>query len=189
MKRKKTCLTLTVLCLLCVAVTAFAETMYVTDRLYLSLRSSPNPEEGSLALVTSDTKVEVLETQGDWAKVVLEDGRTGWVMKKYLTGHMPKSLVIEQLQGRLESQNATLENLRKKPASLKREVEALNSQLSERDKRIEVITKESESLKVAAKKNARRRPIAIFFIGTGAFLMGGVIGYLVKRPKKRISWY
>ena len=98
MKKIKLCLFLVFLCLLYGQGTGLAETMYVTDRLYLSLRNAPDPEQRPLALLPSDTKVDVLETKGDWAKVMLEDGRTGWVMKRYLTKKLHKSSIIEQLE-------------------------------------------------------------------------------------------
>ena len=47
--------------LLCGQGTGLAETMYVTDRLYLSLRNAPDPEQRPLALLPSDTKVDVLD--------------------------------------------------------------------------------------------------------------------------------
>ena len=73
-----------VACFLSLVATGLAETMYVTDRLYLSLRKGPGLGEPSLSVLVSDTKVEVVETERDWARVKLEDGRTGWVMRKFL---------------------------------------------------------------------------------------------------------
>ncbi|MFQ5841631.1 MAG: SH3 domain-containing protein, partial [Thermodesulfobacteriota bacterium] len=91
-KNMKLYLYLVAICFLWAQGTALAETMYVTDRLHLSLRKSPDTGQPSVGLLPSDTKVEVLETEGKWAKVNLENGRTGWVMKRYLVKDVPKSL-------------------------------------------------------------------------------------------------
>ncbi|NIU38405.1 SH3 domain-containing protein, partial [Candidatus Bathyarchaeota archaeon] len=45
-----------------------------------------------MGLLPSDTRVEVLETEGKWAKVTAENGRTGWVMQRYLVKDVPKSV-------------------------------------------------------------------------------------------------
>ena len=175
MKKIKVYLALGVLCLLCGPGTGLAKTMYVTDRLYLSLRSGPDPEAPSLGLLRSDTKVYVLDTEGKWAKVTLEDGRTGWVMKKFLVEDMPKFLMIEELQGQIASKNITLQRLRGENASLKKEIETLKNQITQQDKRREMTTKE----------NSVKRLKEIYAIGIVALLLGLIIGYLVKRPKGR----
>ena len=94
MKRTKLYLFLIVFFVLNTKGVGLAETMYVSDRLYLSLRSIPDPEQPALDLLSSDTKVDVLETQGKWARVRLENGRTGWVWKRYLVRMCPNPLSL-----------------------------------------------------------------------------------------------
>ncbi len=142
MKYMKSHLILVVVCLLYGQGSGLAETMYVTDRLYLSLRNAPDPGQPSLDLLPSDTKVEVLETEGNWARVKLEDGRTGWVMKRFLVKDLPQSLIIEQLKEQLENRNISLEGLRQENASLKEEIENLKDQIIQQNERIEMMTKE-----------------------------------------------
>ncbi|NIS60349.1 MAG: SH3 domain-containing protein, partial [Proteobacteria bacterium] len=101
-KTMKLYLCLIAVCLLWAQGNVLAETMYVTDRLHLSLRKGPDTGQPPVGLLPSDTKVEVLETEGNWAQVNLEDGRTGWVIKRYLVKDVPKSLIIEQLKAQLE---------------------------------------------------------------------------------------
>jgi SH3 domain protein len=107
----------------------FAEPMYVTDRLYLSLRDSPELEQSSVGVLQSDTRVEVLETEDDWAKVQLEDGRRGWVMKKYLTKDSPKALAITQLQGEIKKKSLTIENLRERINDMSLKIKELEEQV------------------------------------------------------------
>jgi SH3 domain protein len=183
MKKRKLYLYLflVVVCLVYYQGNGLAETMYVTDRLYLSLRNAPDPEKPSLTLLSSDTPVDVLETEGNWAHVKLEDGRAGWVMKRFLVKELPKSLIIEQLKkqveqlkGQVEEKNIIPERLRKENASLKEEIDTLKSEIMQQSKRIEGTTKE----------NTLKRLKEIYATGIVALLGGIVIGYLVRRPKK-----
>ena len=180
MKHMKLYLFFVVVCLLPGQANGLAETMYVTDRLHLSLRSTPDPGGPFLMLLPSDTKVEVLETEGKWAKVQLENGRTGWVMKRYLVKDLPKSLLIEQLKGQIEDNKMIPERLRKKNASLKKEIDTLKNQIIQQKARLEITTKE----------NTLKRLKEIYVAGIVALLAGLIIGYLVrsliKKPKRTL---
>ncbi len=179
-KNKKLYLYLVGICLICAQGNGLAETMYVTDRLYLSLRKGPDTGEPSLGLLASDTKVEVLETEGNWAEVNLEDGRTGWVLKRYLVKDSPKSLTIEQLQGQLEESKTIPERLRKENASLKKEIDTLRNQVIQQKTRLEITTKEK----------TLKRLKEIYVAGIVALVAGLIVGYLlrslIKRPKRTL---
>ena len=178
MKNVKLYLYLIVICFICVQGSGLAETMYVTDRLHLSLRKAPNAGEPALRVLPSDTMVDVLETEGNWAKVKAEGGGTGWVMKKYLVKDLPKFLVIEQLKGQIEESKAIPERLQKENDSLKREIDTLRNQLIQQQARLEITTKE----------NTWKRIKEIYVAGIVALVAGLIIGYLVrslvKRPKR-----
>jgi SH3 domain protein len=151
-----------------------AETMYVTDRLYLSLRKGPGLGEPSMGLLESDTKVDVLETEGNWARVTAENGRTGWVMKRYLVKDLPKSLIIDQLEEQIEKKDEVPEMLKKENASLKQKIKGLEDEIIEKTKHLETTGKES----------TLKRLKEIYATGILAFVGGIVIGWLVRRPKK-----
>jgi SH3 domain protein len=178
MKKMKLFPYLIVICFLYGQGNGLAETMYVTDRLHLSLRTAPDPGGPSLMLLQSDTKVEVLETEGKWAKVQLENGRTGWVMKRYLVKDLPKSLLIEELKGQVEDSKIIPERLRKENATLKREIDTLQNQIIQQKTRLEI----------TAKENTWKRIKEIYVAGIVALVAGLIIGYLVrslvKRPKR-----
>ena len=50
----------------------------------LSVRESPDSESARIGGLTEGADVVVVETQGDWSRIVYSDGY-GWVMSKYLT--------------------------------------------------------------------------------------------------------
>ena len=164
-----------VVCLLPGQANGLAETMYVTDRLHLSLRSTPDPGGPFLMLLPSDTKVEVLETEGKWAKVQLENGRTGWVMKRYLVKDLPKSLLIEQLKGQVEDSKIIPERFREEIASRDKEIKSLKDQIIQQRERFEMATRE----------NTSERLKGISVTGIVTLSAGFVIGYLMRRPLKQ----
>jgi len=192
MKKMRWYLFIVALCLVCGQGKGLALDMYVTDRLYLSLRNAPDPEQPAVTLLPSDTKVEVLGTEGDWAEVKLEDDRTGWVMKRFLVNDLPARLANEELERQVENKTAILEKLEKENASLRkqiseqvmtetktialnRKIETLQNEIAEQKKRLEVTTKEDtvERLK------------EVYVTAIVALFVGLVIGYFVRRPKKR----
>jgi SH3 domain protein len=129
-------------------------------------------------LLQSDTKVEVLETEGNWAQVQLENGRTGWVMKRYLVEDVPKSVIIEQLKGEIEEMKEIPERLQKENASLRKEIDTLQNQIVQQKTRLEI----------TAKENTWKRIKEIYVAGIVALVAGLIVGYLVrslvKRPKR-----
>ena len=189
MKHMKLYLFLAIVCLLPGQANGLAETMYVTDRLHLSLRHAPALKAPSLALLPSDTKVVVLETegnwanpkgdglkvQGKWARVRLEDGRTGWVMKRFLVRNVPKSLIIEQLQGQIEEKNMITERFQEEIASRDKEIKSLKDQIIQQRERFEMATRE----------NTSERLKGISVTGIVTLSAGFVIGYLMRRPQKQ----
>ena len=56
---------------------------------YLSLRNGPGTTYGEIVRVGPNTIVTVLERRGDWRRVRLEDGTTGWAFGRYIRAGMP----------------------------------------------------------------------------------------------------
>jgi SH3 domain protein len=169
-----------------------AETMYVTDQLYLALRKAPGLEQPGFGQIPSDTKVEVVESQGDWVNVQLEDGRTGWVMKKFLVQTLAKAILTENLRKELESKNLLLETLQKENAALRKdasEQSALSSNEPALRKEIEIlksqIAQQKKPIERATKEKAMETLKGIYLTGTGGLLLGLILGYLVGRPRKK----
>jgi SH3 domain protein len=188
MKNIKLYLFVVIACLLHSQGNGLAETMYVTDRLYLSLRSAPSPEAPRLALLPSDTKLDVLEMEGNWAtregdglkgearwaRVRLENGRMGWVMKRFLVKNVPKSLIIEQLKGQIEEKNTIAGRLREDIASREKQIAALKTQ----------ITRQNERFEASAKESTSKRHKVLYVTGIVTLAVGFVIGYLTRRPQR-----
>ncbi len=192
MKSMKANLFFLVICFFCFQGSGLAETMYVTDRLYLSLRSVPDAEQPAMTLLPSDAKVEVLEVGGDWAKVKTDDGKTGWVMKRFLVEDLPKSFIIEDLKRQIEKNSMVLESLRGENASLKNKISYRileETEVAELQKKIKTlenqIVQQDRRLEMATEGSSLERMKEIYITGIAALFAGIVIGYVVRRPKKK----
>ncbi|MFQ4142275.1 SH3 domain-containing protein [Chlorogloeopsis sp. ULAP02] len=60
------------------------ETGVVTSR-YLTIRSGPGTEYRSIFILRQGDRVEIVEQQGDWAKIIGELGGEGWVETVYIS--------------------------------------------------------------------------------------------------------
>ena len=137
-----------VLCLLSPAV--YAETMYVSDILKLTLRTGPSTENKILAVIQSGQTMEVVEFGEEWSQVQLPNGREGWVLSRYLTPNETNNIKLDRLQAKhknLMTQAATFleENNR-----LKAENKKLGTEFKTNQKQAEKARSDYETLKTEA---------------------------------------
>lgn len=52
----------------------------------VNLRSAPDVGSRRLEVLRGGLAVRVLETERSWSRIVTEDGRTGWLASKFLSG-------------------------------------------------------------------------------------------------------
>jgi SH3 domain protein len=125
--------------LLCLPVaTTGAAKMYVSDTtLETILRSGPGNTHRITASIQVGTPVGLLKEEGDWAQVGLEDGRTGWIPRQYLSAQQPWRMTAEklekdkkELQSRTSRSEAIHHELREENVALKRQLESERTQLS-----------------------------------------------------------
>ena len=136
--------------LMCFSANGFAESLYVTDQLKLTLRSGPSTEHKILAVVESGQKVEMLEPGDDWSMVRNANGKEGYVLTRYLMPNPTHNVRLEQLQTKhkaLMQQTATLleENRRFRSESKK-----LKSSLGENEKVLKKLRTDYDKLKAGS---------------------------------------
>ena len=136
--------------LMCFSANGFAESMYVTDQLKLTLRSGPSTEHKILAVVESGQKVEMLEPGDDWSLVRNANGKEGYVLTRYLKSEPTHNVRLEQLQSKhkaLMQQSATLleENTR-----FRSENKKLKSTLDKNEKALKKLRLDYDKLKAGS---------------------------------------
>ena len=137
--------------------TALAETTFITDKVSVELFSSTFQRGVVVTTVNSGTVVEVIETDGDFAKIRTPDAQEGWLHKKYLSTEKPtqvsylqlmakhKELEEElvQLKGQLQSsaevekEKAVISKIRNDLSQAKKTIGSLEGQLKEKSTALE----------------------------------------------------
>jgi SH3 domain protein len=116
---------------LAVAGSVQAETRYVSDQILITLRRGPGTEYKILKNLQTGTPLEVLEDGETWLKVRHQDGTDGYVLRQYLTGELPKTLVIARLQREKERLQSRIDELGTRAQGWTAEKEELQRQISD----------------------------------------------------------
>ena len=95
--------------LLLVGPGAFAETAYISAQVEIGLHEERSAHSAILDLLPEGTELEVLERDGDAARVRLDDGREGWVPTEYLSAEASAPAELAELRRRLPELMAALE--------------------------------------------------------------------------------
>ncbi len=82
--------------------TAWAETAYITDQIYVSLRPGQNNDDPPIKTVRSGTALEVLQRANGFVQVRDASGVEGWVADRYLTSDPPAKLKLDALNKQVD---------------------------------------------------------------------------------------
>lgn len=129
----------------------FAETVYVTDKVFIDLRADAHYESPVVHKLLTGTTLEVLSRDGDFTRVRDAHGREGWIENRELTRQPPARLrqvelqhelaavreelgktqsQLEQAQTVLAEDNATERAMAKAQAKLKRQLAEARAKLA-----------------------------------------------------------
>lgn len=133
-----------------IAASALAETMFITDSLRVTLRTGPSNEHKVIAMLKSNEEIEVLEKEDDWAKVLLKNGKEGYVLRRFLTSDVPKFSVIAGLQGKVKKFKKEISSLSEGKKQLEKSKLELESSLFSREKELTKTKRDYEELKSGA---------------------------------------
>ena len=128
----------------------FAERMYVTDVIKLTLRSGPSTEYKILATVESGQMVEVLEPGVDWSLEKLANEKEGYVVTRYLVPTPPHSVQLEQLQAKHKTIAQQATTLLSENTQLKEENKTLKTTLDSTAKSLKKLDGEYQELKAGS---------------------------------------
>ena len=96
-----------------------AQTLYVKDELRVGVREAPNSRDAPIAVVTTGTRLEVLERTEGYTRVRTPEGEEGWVSDAYVDAEAPAAVQLEDLR----SEHAALQReLSERTAGLEREL-------------------------------------------------------------------
>jgi SH3 domain protein len=151
---------------------AHSKTMYVIDKIVITVRKQPGLDFKIVDQLTSNEKVDLLKTEESWVKISFGNNKTGWVLKRYLTEEIPEPIRIAELEGEVKDQAERIEALEKENTALKQ-------------RKAEMVELAS-SLKLENQK-LREEPyrIMLLLVGSGIFLFGCIMTLIIQRISQR----
>jgi len=136
--------------LMCFSADGFAEIMYVTDFLKLTLRSGPSIENKILSVIESGQQVEMLEPGEDWSLVRMANGKEGYVLTRYLMPEPTHNVLLEQLQTKHKALMQQAATLLEENTHFRDENKQLKSTLDENEKALKKMSTDYDKLKAGS---------------------------------------
>lgn len=138
---------LLIICTVCIvlawdAAPAPAKTMYVTDLTEITVRAGKGVDYKILATLKSGTSVDVVEPGRDWTQVRMSNGKSGWVVSRYLTLEKPTVLELTALK-------AAADQTSREISELKTENETLETQNQQLSQQVEALKQERTEARTA----------------------------------------
>jgi len=155
---------LLLLLLLVAACGAAAEERYVDDQLVITLRSGQGSAYQILRTLRTGTRLELLDEEGEYAKVRTEDGIEGWVRRQYLSDRpvaQQRLAAAEErlatLQRRLSEKEKALTEARSAAESARETLQALQSEKREMAEELETLREVAAEPARLAEQNRKMR--------------------------------
>lgn len=106
---------------------------WVSDSFEVTLRTGKSTKERIVRMLSSGTKVELLETDADagYARVRTAGGTEGWILTRYLERQAPARVALPAVQQQLERSEAQRRELQASNRELQQERDALAGRISE----------------------------------------------------------
>ena len=138
----------------------WATKAYVIDSFEITLRTGPSNENKIIAMIFSGRPLEVLGTRGDWSQVkVLDDGKEGWVLSRYLVTRLPWEVQAKKLQEDLVSLNAKFNRVQKEFNDESQQRQGLAAEIKRKTEELEVLSREYLELKKGAEGYLRLKTL------------------------------
>ncbi len=150
MKKKFMRLILIGFCLAFFSASGFAESMYISDNLKVTVRRGPSTEYKIIDIAESGERVEILEAGDDWTLVRLGNGKEGYVTTRYLIAGPTHAIRLEQLQAKQKSLTQQATALLEENTKLREENKRLASALQSTEKTLKTVDGEYQELKAGS---------------------------------------
>lgn len=156
-----------------------AKTFYISDTaLKANVRSGSGFERRIIAMLPPGTQVTLIREEGGWAEVALEDGRRGWLLKRYLSDRPAWRVTAQKLateNQRLQQQVSSLSHNHK---NLLQEKIKLEADLGDESQKVKELQKANDTMKTSYN-------LRWFLGGAGVVLTGWILGFWMGRMRRR----
>lgn len=190
----------------CYSIFVCAETRYVTDELQLSMHEEINSQGKLLQRLNSGTELELIETEGLYARVRTKEGVEGWTKAGFLISDKParaqlldSQAKIEDLQQKLNqnqeqlaASRADLENIRNNEGQAYTELTQRLDTAEKVASTVGQLQQENEAYRAQLNGDKVEIPFKWGLIASGLSLLLGLVGGIALfdyRSRKRHGGY
>ncbi len=202
------------ICVFLISAAAYAEPMYVNNVIKITLRTGPGTDHKVMKMLNSGQELEVLEQGEDWTHVRLPNGIEGWILGRFISAEKPSDLLLKILEKKhkqlLEKSASLIEEnkiLKTENTQLSNELESANKHLtktstaykslqegssdylnlkSKYDKTSSQLSEQTEKAQ-ALYEQLLQTNIKLGLAGAGVLFFGFIVGYSIKKQRKRSS--
>ena len=155
--------------------------LYVSDTtVEANLWSGIDAGQRIIAMLRPGTQVTLLREERGWAEVTLQDGRRGWILKRYLSDRAPWTVTGQQLEGENQKLREQLKGLGSRQQELTQENDRLKKEMEETRKKAEEMERAYDDTKLSGQ-------IRWFLSGATVVLVGWLLGFWMGRTRRRRS--
>ncbi|WP_084287586.1 TIGR04211 family SH3 domain-containing protein [Desulfovermiculus halophilus] len=182
---------MTIVCILAILLVplhqALAQTVYVTDSLEITLRSGPGATRKIVKMLPSGSPLTILDQTQSWYRVRTQDGRTGWVLKRYVMQEVPKKRQITILEDKITTLEESQAQAEKTVQQLRSENKELSSALEETKKQLSNVSGDHQALRTKVHSLRSGHELRWFLAGAGVIGFSALIGFIFGRFRSRAS--
>ena len=179
---------------LMLCVNAIAETRYVSDNIFIYMRSGPSLKHRITGTVTAGTPLTILQNNGEtkFMQVKKETGKTGWVEAKDLQKELPATILLPEVQKQLQEAETKLADITQSMTEKETLIVNLQNEKEYLQKNIEELKAKNLELDLLQDtKDERIKMEWMMYGGSVLFfglLLGFIIPFLPRRKKRKNNW-
>ncbi len=143
--------------ILLLAATSWAENVYVSENIRLTVRKEPGNDKKIVSILASGDQVNVLQPGDEWTKIRLSDDKEGWVLSRFLSTQMPSSLALKMLEKKYEDLVAQSGMPQEDVRRLKEENEKLSADQQNCSKQFQSLNDSYQALKTDSQEVVKLR--------------------------------
>lgn len=156
-----------------------AKTFYISDTaLKANVRTGSGFERRIIAMLPPGTQVTLIREEGGWAEVALEDGRRGWLLKRYLSDRPAWRVTAQKLATENQRLQQQVSSLSQNHQNLLQEKIKLEADLGDESQKVKELQKANDTMKTSYN-------LRWFLGGAGVVLTGWILGFWMGRMRRR----
>ncbi len=173
---------------------AFAETRYVSDDIFIYMRSGPSLKHRITGTIKVGTPLTTLQydSGSKFMQVKKETGQTGWIEAKNLQEELPASALLPEVQTKLQEAQTKLANITQSLANKENLIADLQSEKQYLLKSIEDLKAKNLELDLLQDTKEERIKMEWMMYGGSVLFFGLLLGFIIpflpRRKKRRNNW-